>query len=109
MVEKRTTLVYNERTYPFYKTNRGQVDFENAGFTVAQVAQGNHTAMLALAYFHLRDCARRAGTPIADSFEQFIDNSEPEVLEVFARLNPKAPGKQEAPEPTKEEIPVPGE
>jgi hypothetical protein len=86
MSEPQTTIVYKGSTYPFYKTNRGQFDFENAGFTTEDILKGKTGAMLALIFFNLRDCAKRAGTPIQDSFEQFIDDSEPDVINVFMRL-----------------------
>ena len=86
MKEPRTTLVYRDKTYPFYKTNRGQFDFENAGFTTADILEGKTAATLGLVYYNLIDCAKRAGTPIKDSFEQFIDESEPDITEVFIRL-----------------------
>lgn len=85
-MEPRSTVVYKGMPYPFYKTNRGRVDFENAGFTNQDVIEGKTTATLAVVYYHLRDCAKRSGTPIDDSFEQFIDNSEPDVTAVFLRL-----------------------
>ena len=85
-MEPRTTLQYKGQTYPFYKTNRGRVNFENAGFTTQDVLEGKTTATLALIYYNLVDCAKRASTPISDSFEEFIDNSEPDVEDVFLRL-----------------------
>lgn len=86
MKEPQTTIVYKGVTYPFYKTNRGQFDFENAGFTNEDAAKGKIGALLALAFFIMRDCAKRAGIPFTESFEQFIDDSEPEIISVFARL-----------------------
>lgn len=85
-MEPRTTIVYKGQTYPFYKTNRGKFDFENAGFTNQEILQNKTSALLALVYYTLVDCARRAGTPIKDSFEQFIDDSSPDITEVFVRL-----------------------
>jgi len=87
MSEPRTTIDYNGKTYPFYKTNRGQVDFENAGFTSKEIKEGKTVALLALAFYTLRDCAKRNETPIKDSFEEFIDNSDPQIVTVFVRLN----------------------
>jgi hypothetical protein len=92
-MEPRTTIDYKGHTYPFYKTNRGRVDFENAGFTTEDVIQGKTTATLAMIYYHLVDCAKRNNTPIQDSFEQFIDNSDPDIEDVFLRLAEK---RQEA-------------
>ena len=86
-MEPRTTLQYKGETYPFYKTNRGRVNFENAGFTTQDVLEGKTTATLALIYYNLVDCAKRANTPITDSFEEFIDNSDPDVEDVFLRLS----------------------
>jgi len=115
-MEPRTTITYKGQTYPFYKTNRGRVDFENAGFTTQDVMEGKTTATLAMIYYHLVDCAKRANTPIQDSFEQFIDNSDADIEDVFLRLvearetedgsqeteetkNQKAPELQAAQEP----------
>ena len=86
MKEPQTKIVYKGITYPFYKTNRGQFDFENAGFTNEDAAKGKTAALLALVFFTMRDCAKRAGTPITESFEQFIDDSEPDIISVFTRL-----------------------
>jgi hypothetical protein len=87
MKEPQTTIEYRGRIYPFYKTNRGNVDFENAGFTNSEIAAGKTCALLALVYYHLRESAKRAGMAIKDSFEEFIDNTEPEIITVFTRLN----------------------
>lgn len=96
-MEPRTTLEYKGVTYPFYKTNRGNVDFENAGFTMQNVIEGKTQDTLALVYYHLRDCARRSGTELKDSFEEFIDASDPDVIDVFERLaEQRKLGKQEA-------------
>lgn len=86
MEEPRTTVIYKGVTYPFYKTNRGNVDFENAGFKMSEVVEGKTHALLAMVYYHLRDCAKRAQMVIEDSFEQFIDASDPDITDVFARL-----------------------
>ena len=85
-MEPRTTITYKGQSYPFYKTNRGRVNFENAGFTTQDVLEGKTTATLALIYYNLVDCAKRVNTPISDSFEEFIDNSDPDVENVFLRL-----------------------
>jgi len=85
-MEPRTTLQYKGQTYPFYKTNRGRVNFENAGFTTQDALEGKTTAMLAFIYYNLVDCAKRVNAPIADSFEEFIDNSESDIDDVFLRL-----------------------
>lgn len=110
-MEPRTTIVYKKNTYPFYKTNRGKFDFENAGFTNQEVIQNKSSALLALVYYTLVDCARRAGTPISDSFEQFIDNSDPDVTDVFVRLLSEKErmeeemGKLESPELRQDQLP----
>jgi hypothetical protein len=85
-MEPRTTITYKGSTYPFYKTNRGRVDFENAGFTNAQIIEGKTLPTLALVYYIMCDCAKRAGTPVSDSFEQFIDDTDPDITDVFIRL-----------------------
>lgn len=105
-MEPRTTIDYKGTTYPFYKTNRGRVNFENAGFTTQEVLEGKPTATLALIYYNLVDCAKRAGKAITDSFEEFIDNSEPDVEDVFLRLAKIRQDEEEsknqiAPEPQK--------
>lgn len=82
----KTTLEYKGVKYPFYKTNRGDYDWENAGFTQDDLVRGKGSAAMALAYFTVRDCAKRAGTPITDSLDDFIDNTDPDVLHVFKRL-----------------------
>ncbi|PTN08040.1 hypothetical protein C8N47_11180 [Mangrovibacterium marinum] len=82
----RTTFNYRESEYPFYKTNRGNWDFEAAGFSGKGITEGKNRDLIALAYFHLRDCAKRANMPFNDSLDEFIDNSDDEVNEAFARL-----------------------
>lgn len=86
MKEPRTTIEYKGVTYPFYVTNRGKFDFENAGFSTDDIAKGNFGSQLALVYFNLRDCAKRAGQTLSDSFEEFIDNSDSDIVNVFIRL-----------------------
>lgn len=86
MKEPRTTLIYRGQNYPFYRTNRGTWDFENAGFSTDQVAAGSQSAMLALVYFTVRDCAKRASLPFTDSLDDFIDNTDVEIYAVFGRL-----------------------
>lgn len=101
-MSQRTTIDYRGNAYPFYRTNRGQFDFENAGFTNQDILAGKTSALLAAVFYNLRDCARRAGMPINDSFEEFIDNTEPDVIQVFVRLakaqeNTQEEGEQKAP------------
>jgi hypothetical protein len=85
-MEPRTTIDYKGVTYPFYVTNRGRFEFENAGFNNAEIAKGSFAAQLALVYYNLKDCAKRANLPFTDSFEQFIDNTDTDVINVFLRL-----------------------
>ena len=104
-MEPRTILEYKGNKYPFYKTNRGNVDFNDAGFKLIDALQGDARAELALVYYHLRDCAKRANISFGDSFEEFIDNSDPNVTDVFQRLkeerekNMSAPGLRQAQSP----------
>jgi len=82
----KTTIEIQGKTYPFYRTVRGQYDFENAGFSTKQLGEGSIAAMMGYVYFTARDCAKRAGTPLSLSFDEFIDTVEMDVLEVFSRL-----------------------
>lgn len=84
--EARVTLNYKGVDYPFYKTNRGNWDWENAGFTRNDLVSGKSSAALALAFFTLRACAQRAGKSFNDSLDEFIDNTDPDVVSVFERL-----------------------
>jgi len=86
----RTKLNYKKVDYPFYRTNRGIFDTSNAGFTPAMMAEGRQDAMLAFIYFQLRDCAKRANMPFVDTLDQFIDESDEQIFEVFTRLNEAA-------------------
>ena len=86
MTKARTTIEYNGVKYPFYKTTRGDWDFENAGFSKEGLAKGNTRDLIALTYFQFRDCAKRAGNPIEDTLEQFIDSVELDILGVWSRL-----------------------
>ncbi|PKQ69397.1 hypothetical protein BZG01_00215 [Labilibaculum manganireducens] len=84
--EPRTTLVYKGETYPFYITNRGRYDFENSGHSDEALRAGNTGSMLAQIYHQLRDCAKRASMQFDDSFEDFIDNSDRHIFDVFEKL-----------------------
>jgi hypothetical protein len=85
-VSAKTTLKYKGVDYPFYRTNRAQVNFEDSGYTTADAIQGKQKAVLSLIYFTLTDCARRAKIKFTDDFDEFIDNSDPDVIDVFERL-----------------------
>lgn len=87
MTTAKTTIKYKGVEYPFYRTIRGQWDFENAGFTNADMVAGKISAMYAYIYFQLRDCARRAGFAWNTELGNFIDNADgEELLEVYGRL-----------------------
>lgn len=97
MPQVRTSFNYKGVDYPFYKTNRGNWDFEAAGFSGKAIAESKNRDIIALAYFHLRDCAKRANMPFDDSLDQFIDNSDDEVYAAFSRLSEQTLiAKQEA-------------
>jgi hypothetical protein len=85
-MEPRTTIDYKGVKYPFYITNRGKFEFENAGFSNADIAKGSFSAQLALIYYNLKECAKRAAMAFTDSFEQFIDETDGTVINVFLRL-----------------------
>ena len=105
----KTTLEFKGQTYPFYKTIRGQWDFEQAGFSNTDIAAGKVSAMYAYIYFQLRDCAKRAGTPIEMSLTDFVDQADgEELLPVYGRLlkaeqKLKEEGKTEPGKPHTEE------
>jgi hypothetical protein len=82
----KTTIEFNGVNYPFYRTIRGQWDFENAGFENKDMAAGKTTAMFAYIFFQLRDCAKRAGFEFRYSLDQFIDLATGEELAVYGRL-----------------------
>jgi len=88
--QPKTTIEYNGETYPFYRTNRGMFNFENSGYSIEDITKGKQSAMLAQIYHQLKDCAKRADMEFKASFAQFIDNSEPDVFEVFSRLKQEA-------------------
>lgn len=106
MSEPQTTLVYKGITYPFYKTNRGQFDFENAGFITEDISKGKMSTMLALIFFNLRDCAKRSGMELSDSFEQFIDFSDTDITDVFIRLSEIREKDKKAVEQAKKNSPI---
>ncbi|RKE02305.1 hypothetical protein [Marinifilum flexuosum] len=84
--QPKTQVEYNGKTYPYYQTNRGMFDFENSEFTAEDLKTRSRSAMLAQIYYQLRDCAKRAGMVFEDSFDDFVDKSEPEIIQVFERL-----------------------
>jgi len=84
--QPKTTLKYKGEEYPYYRTNRGSFEFENLGYTVKDIAEGKQSAMMANIYCQLKDCAKRAGTPISDTLGQFIDSSDTEIFSVYTRL-----------------------
>ena len=50
------------------------------------MAQGRQDAMMAFIYFQLKDCAKRASMPFDASFDQFVDETDETIFEVFGRL-----------------------
>lgn len=95
-MEKRTTIELAGKEFPFYRTNRGLYDFENAGFSTADMAQGKVGAMLAFIFFQSRDCAKRANLPYPfKTLDEFIDGTDTGVIDVFARLNEVKNGEGE--------------
>lgn len=84
---KSTTVKINGRRYPFYRTNRGQFDFENAGYSIKDLADGKVSAMLAYIYYSLKACAKRAGLPLDyKNLDDFVDKTDESILEVFTSL-----------------------
>ncbi len=110
-MEAKTTVRYRGKEYPFYRTNRGTWDFEAAGFTNDDLVKGSGRAALALVFFQLRDCAKRAGQVFGDSLDEFVDNAATDITEVFVRLKgekekmgkPQAPEGEQPPSPQKGE------
>jgi hypothetical protein len=96
-MEAKTTLTYRGIEYPFYRTNRGQWDFEAAGFTNQDILKNKQSAMLALTFFMVRACAVRAGMPFVDTLDDFVDNTDPDVINVFDRLQQENKKREEAP------------
>ncbi len=86
----RTTVKFKGVTYPFYRTNRGIFDTSNAGFTPAMMAEGRQDAMLAFIYYQMRDCAKRVNMEFKATMDEFIDESDEQIFEVFTRLNESA-------------------
>lgn len=83
----QTTITLKGKELPFYRTNRGQFDFENAGYSAQDMANGKMSAMLAFVFFQSRNCAKRANLPYPfTDLEEFVDNTEPDVIAVFSRL-----------------------
>ena len=87
MSNPTTTVNLKGKDFPFYRTNRGQFDFENAGYTTNDIANGKVSAMLAYVYYSARACARRANInwPYTD-LGKFVDDTDESVLDVFLRL-----------------------
>lgn len=104
----QTTVLFRKAKYPFYRTNRGIFDTSAAGYTPEMMAQGRQDAMLAFIYFQLKDCAKRALKPFDATFEQFIDETDETIFEVFSRLEQakkeaeQKAAKQQLPGETKE-------
>lgn len=95
MMEKRTTIELAGKEFPFYRTNRGSYDFENAGYSTTDMAQGKVSAMLAFIFFQSRDCAKRAVEPFPfKTLDEFIDGTNTEVIDVFKRLNEASPDEE---------------
>lgn len=94
-MEKRTTIELDGKKFPFYRTNRGLYDFENGGYSTADMAEGKVSAMLAFIFFQARDCAKRAKLNFPfDSLDAFIDGTDTAVIEVFKRLNEASEEKE---------------
>jgi hypothetical protein len=83
----RTEVNYKGLVIPFYKTNRANWDFENAGFTVSELANGSQRAMLAMTFFTMRECAKRANIIFQDGLDEFIDSSDDiDIPAIYQRL-----------------------
>ncbi len=92
--KKQTTIELKGKEIPFYRTNRGLFDFENAGYSAKDMADGKMSAMLAFIFFQSRDCAKRAGVSYPfSSLIDFIDHTEPDIIGVFARLKQAEAGE----------------
>ena len=86
MKEAKTTFNYKGREYPFYDTIRAKWDFEAAGYSNKGLMSGNTRDMVALSFFTVRECARRAGLEWRDSLDEFVDNITSDAFEAFGRL-----------------------
>jgi hypothetical protein len=99
MAEARTNITLKGKEFPFYKTNRGQFDFCQSGFSTQQIAEGNEAAMYAHIYFWARACAKRENKnwPYT-SLDAFVDDTDDSILEVYTRLaeakNSEQPAEQ---------------
>lgn len=101
MTQKTTTIQIAGKEYPFYRTNRGQFDFENSAFTAKDIEAGKMGALLAFVYYHARAAAKRAQLEFAYSFEEFVDNTDPDVVECLVRIREdKADAAEPQAEPT---------
>lgn len=99
MTQKTTTIQIAGKEYPFFRTNRGQFDFEASAFTAKDIEAGKMGALLAFVYYHARAAAKRAQVGFPYSFTDFIDNTEPDVVECLVRIRED---KAEAVEPQME-------
>lgn len=97
-MSKKTQILIDGLKYPFYKTNRGQFDFENSQYTVDDLVRGKQSAMFAWIFFNARACAKRAGMEFTWDFDGFIDATDEDVIKVFAELldEPEAKGGDES-------------
>ncbi len=101
----KTSLTFNGVNYPFYRTIRGQWDFEAAGFENKDLGAGKVAPLFAYIFFQVRDCAKRAGLEFKLTLDQFVDQATGDELEVYGRLveaekelkerEATVPGKQE--------------
>lgn len=104
----RTTINLKGKEFPVYETKRGYYDFENAGYSIADVAGTKMSAIMAFAYFSIRACARRENINFPyRSLDEFVDDDAimlQDLAELFRDVLKKEDSKQT--EPTGEAQPV---
>jgi hypothetical protein len=76
MTQTTVKVKFDGREWPFYRTNRGAYDLQNAGYNFDMLQNGDLGALFASVYYQIRDCAKRASLNFNYTFDQFIDLSD---------------------------------
>lgn len=87
----RTTIKLKGKEFAVYETKRAYYDFEQAGYSIVDVARGKMTAIMAFAYYAVKACCKRENVNFPyPSLEIFVDDDEidmDELSRIFTDVN----------------------
>jgi hypothetical protein len=84
---KQTTIKVAGKDYPLYKTMRGVVSFNRSQYGQKDLVKGDLEAILYSLYCMVQGAAIREKRPFDFSFDEFVDQVEPDALEKLSQVN----------------------